>query len=412
MTNIIDFEKLKDREYLNSLPDTTYETVYLHFLTDILGLKGIDPLDNDIFLRFCQKLPDFTNINVITSDLNIKQKIIFFKKKYNIKNKINHIIFPYFLIEKFWYSFLIQDLIKEFVNTRKKFNAICLICGPKIFRIMFLSKFYQHKNMIYSFFPKYTTLESNSIISPVIPYQHHVYKNKEARIKFKKHFTEKSKFKIQTITQDVNLVVPLTEFTIFENNFKPLDNIKDLEEFSFMGGNKYRNYDLDKIKKISHKQMEKDRRAFNLFVPKATFDSYFDINLESFCHDVLFISEKTFKSLSFRRPFITFSSYNFNFTLKKLGFHLYDELFDYSFDNEVYFEPRYNKFNLEIERLLSMDNEELYKIVQSLTKKIEKNFQLIKEKLKEKQLMHRILSGKSNINNIEYFKKYNQILNQ
>jgi hypothetical protein len=55
----------------------------------------------------------------------------------------------------------------------------------------------------------------------------------------------------------------------------------------------------------------------------------------------VFITEKTWTPILFEKPFLVLGGKGFHATLKNLGFQLYDELFDYSFD----------QFNTESERI-------------------------------------------------------------
>ena len=92
------------------------------------------------------------------------------------------------------------------------------------------------------------------------------------------------------------------------------------------------------------------------------------LNLNSFINLVgetlynnedIFITEKTFKSILIEQPFICLSSQYFHKHLSDLGFKLYDEIFDYSFDREPELEDRVNGI---IKNLLDIKNED-YKIL-------------------------------------------------
>ena len=50
--------------------------------------------------------------------------------------------------------------------------------------------------------------------------------------------------------------------------------------------------------------------------------------------DTLFITEKTWKPIVFKKPFIIYGGKGIHSKLEELGFKLHIELFDYSFDNE------------------------------------------------------------------------------
>lgn len=72
-------------------------------------------------------------------------------------------------------------------------------------------------------------------------------------------------------------------------------------------------------------------------LPKSFFKAFLDIVCESeYKDDWFFMTEKTLKSISSLKPFLTLASrgHNKEFLVKKYGFKLYDEYFDYSFDDK------------------------------------------------------------------------------
>ncbi len=54
----------------------------------------------------------------------------------------------------------------------------------------------------------------------------------------------------------------------------------------------------------------------------------------------VFISEKTYKNFLIGQPFISIGPIHHNQQLKNMGFKIYDEIFDYSYDSEIDFEYR------------------------------------------------------------------------
>lgn len=62
------------------------------------------------------------------------------------------------------------------------------------------------------------------------------------------------------------------------------------------------------------------------------FESLLDIVLET-TTDTIFITEKTLRPLVYEKPFIVFAAPGFHMFLEEIGFKLYSELFDYSFDS-------------------------------------------------------------------------------
>ena len=62
-------------------------------------------------------------------------------------------------------------------------------------------------------------------------------------------------------------------------------------------------------------------------------------------------SEKSFKSLFYRKPFISIAGPYWYETFKKFGFELYDELFDYSFDIDENKNSRLKEILLQIKEI-------------------------------------------------------------
>lgn len=92
------------------------------------------------------------------------------------------------------------------------------------------------------------------------------------------------------------------------------------------------------------------------------------------------ISEKTFYAILHKKPFLILGSSKIHKTLKALGFELYDNLFDYSFDDEECIDKRIEGIIQNIKSIENKDYNVLYKI---LSKKLEKNFNRYIEILKK-----------------------------
>jgi hypothetical protein len=67
-------------------------------------------------------------------------------------------------------------------------------------------------------------------------------------------------------------------------------------------------------------------------IPDEYFKTAFNVVMES-TTNLSFITEKTATAILFNKPFIILGSKGIHNSLKKMGFLLYDEIFDYSFDN-------------------------------------------------------------------------------
>lgn len=87
--------------------------------------------------------------------------------------------------------------------------------------------------------------------------------------------------------------------------------------------------------------------------PKEYNRAFYDIALESISDDrIVFYTEKTWKNILRKKLFLPFGGQNFCSGLVDLGFRLYDELFDYTYDALPY-GPRIDAFNQELFRINS-----------------------------------------------------------
>jgi len=87
-------------------------------------------------------------------------------------------------------------------------------------------------------------------------------------------------------------------------------------------------------------------------------------------HRTNFITEKTFRPIFLEQPFIAFGGKNQNKELVNLGFELYDEIFDYSFDSLDSLEGRADGI---VDNLKKIKDENYYDIYELLLPKIKRN---------------------------------------
>jgi hypothetical protein len=83
-------------------------------------------------------------------------------------------------------------------------------------------------------------------------------------------------------------------------------------------------------------------------------------------HEV-FISEKTYKNFLIRQPFISVGPLYHNQQLKNLGFKLYDEIFDYSYDSNTDTEERIVDMVKNLNQYKHADLYELYNRIKEIT---------------------------------------------
>lgn len=95
-------------------------------------------------------------------------------------------------------------------------------------------------------------------------------------------------------------------------------------------------------------------------------------------------SEKVFKSILSGVPFLVFSGVGFHKKLKEYGFELYDEIFDYSFDN---IKSESTRASLICKNFLNYTNSDYKEVVSKIYHKIEKNRELALDILYQKKFI-------------------------
>jgi S-adenosylmethionine/arginine decarboxylase-like enzyme len=182
---------------------------------------------------------------------------------------------------------------------------------------------------------------------------------------------------------------------------------------NFLNENMQYNY-----KYFKHRQIKLDDdfdvKLDSYIIPRQYFESLFDIVSEA-THHCIFITEKTVKALYYKKPFIVFGAQGFHKYLKELGFELYDEIFDYSFDNEPDLEKRADLFAKEVKKLEAIKTiEQRDKIRQMLSNKIDNNYKnmlrLISDESYIPEKVKLLMTTINSIDDIHYKNKYSRIL--
>jgi hypothetical protein len=115
-------------------------------------------------------------------------------------------------------------------------------------------------------------------------------------------------------------------------------------------------------------------------------NSYFSIVNETtyhtkFGHDAVpFLSEKIFKCIAMKHPFILVTVPHSLRYLKELGYKTFEFLIDEDYDNEINDSKRILKIVSEVERLCNLNNDELEKFLIDAKKICEYNYNILKEK--------------------------------
>lgn len=126
--------------------------------------------------------------------------------------------------------------------------------------------------------------------------------------------------------------------------------------------------------------------------------------------EIIFFSEKTCVPIFFNKPFLIAGSANMHMDLKRIGFELYDELYDYSFDSDLDQISRYEKIIENIKPYTKMKPNELQSLYRKSFDKMVHNKQhaiklldMIPDKVKElKELIVK--------NNIDYSGPLNNVI--
>lgn len=123
---------------------------------------------------------------------------------------------------------------------------------------------------------------------------------------------------------------------------------------------------------------------FTLPIPSSTYsENLLDLDVllnlvseTSYFHASIFITEKTFKPILLNQIFIVIGACNQNKILTKYGFLIFDELFDYSYENEIELDKRItgvveNLLKLKDSNYLEIYNKVCYKLNHNRNRAIE-----------------------------------------
>ena len=142
-------------------------------------------------------------------------------------------------------------------------------------------------------------------------------------------------------------------------------------------------------------------------VPIEFKDSLFSIISESNLQTI-FVTEKTYLPIYHKRPFIIFGAPYIHQYLKSLGFMLFDEIIDYSFDSVDDDEKRCDMLMKEVAKLCSTNIEKLRK--KSITK-VEHNFNNLLKIVENKKLIPKEVRRTIENGTHERFDLYRNVLN-
>lgn len=125
----------------------------------------------------------------------------------------------------------------------------------------------------------------------------------------------------------------------------------------------------------------------SFLLPPEWHQSLFHVVTEA-THEAAFPSEKTAIPILMKKPFIVFSCIDYHKMLTELGFQLYDEVIDYSFDSEPNIELRAEKYIQNVVKISMLNKVETYNL---LRPKIIYNYNRAIEIIKSKDLIPQIV---------------------
>lgn len=147
---------------------------------------------------------------------------------------------------------------------------------------------------------------------------------------------------------------------------------------------------------------------FDIFRPPNEFkDSLFSVISES-TTEAIFVTEKTYIPIYHKRPFLIYGAPYIHEYLKSLGFLMFDEIIDYSFDSVDDDEKRCEMVVKEVEKLCKHD---ISKLKQRTEQKVQHNFDNLLQISANKKLVPKEVKKLVTNNTHNPFPQYAEVLN-
>lgn len=278
----------------------------------------------------------------VSGDFNIHTNLERLKEaiKIDIKTDIKSLIYPqtytfrngdtygdnHFEINNF--TFKVNDIV---CTESPRYNVVSLNCTRKPHRIDLIRALHNEENFIYSYYP----FEDEDQIES---------------------FFETG--------GEVELLKELTELNeLYDRHLSLNRNEKNIKE---------------RTKEELIRDLDSKHHSRQESVPLEYIRSCIDLITEAYFMDSALLTEKAFKPIAYRKPFIILGPRHSHQFLERIGFKLYDELFDYSFDDKSY-EERLNSIISQIKEILKIPTLELVNRCKDLNEKIEHNYKVLHE---------------------------------
>ncbi len=351
-------------EDLKILKEKTDKNILITYLIESCGYWPLlgDSNDNMLELIHNYSHPD-NKIWYVNSDYNAQRnyddwcELVKPKMRINMYPLVPSIAREVFVGRLRTYRELYHPV--EDVDVPKKYRVICMVNQPKISRILTLRELAGQPGFIYS----YNITEINTIGE----------KGDTTDESFMNHSNDLQSYTSWNWRKDGNAITYNHVFDLPDETI-PVD--------MFCGYN-MSNKLFDMTKRISLKTpfvdgFEGDISAFHDFLPvQEWLESEIDLVCETHQNKRWHFSDKVCKPLGFCKPFLVIGCVGWHKILEKLGFKLYDELFDYSFDEIESFRYRHEAIIIQIKSILEMDDNILKKKLHDIEDKIYYNKRLL-----------------------------------
>jgi hypothetical protein len=297
------------------------------------------------------KLKD-RNIHVICPDINYLVNFKTLQNKISFKSKITLHSYPWFFLNQYFSNNLYE---KKDIDIDILHKAIFLSGGKKLCRLHIIKELKKYENFLYSNMGYYGDLisTSNEITECYLDDEYFNIKinnNQEMRV--------------------------TGDFNIGNLNFK-YDDFDTNERIYYPPSKSDYKY--------IHKMDFKQPYCLYEIVPEEYFKSAISFFCETQTLLTSHLTEKTIKNLYYKKPFLGFACKGYYKFLVDNGFELYDELFDYSFD-EYSYGNRLNNYIGECKKVLDLSLDESINLVEKLKPKILHNYENCKNILKTSML--------------------------
>lgn len=141
------------------------------------------------------------------------------------------------------------------------------------------------------------------------------------------------------------------------NNYNGTDIVTSIEYKTKCWEEKITNLDNYKSKNKNYLEEHSPTMLF----PNALFSLVGETSM-----DVPYVTEKTFRCFFFKQPFIAYGAVRQNKEILKYGFKLFDNIIDYSFDDEVDSLKRFELLVSELKKFKNKDYNEIYNQIEPI----------------------------------------------